>query len=361
MAYAAFQILTADELNASFAAEVAARVSGITAAISTETAARIAADALALPLTGGTINANTTTEAPAYTSGNTSDLVVLNSQHDLAAMWALLDGGTQHDGVSGIARIQAGTSVTQVNAVAGYVDNNRNNVSGGTGVGVALGGFTNARVDGAQNWWIDGIMAETRPNTSPGIPNDALMQGEVDFKPIWANTQVAGLILTLDTAIQPANADAYLVGRFGTGGKWITGFRTYDAAAFTALNVGSSMPTGTPNANSQVVLFTATDSGGANVYATLAVEGSGTAFVVSETTGRQIDFDLGRGNYNALPGFGYYVNGSQIMSDRRHGWAAPTGTVSRATFDQSTVTLPQLAQALAALLQDLIAHGAIGP
>ncbi|NOS92094.1 MAG: hypothetical protein HOP30_09245 [Cyclobacteriaceae bacterium] len=35
------------------------------------------------------------------------------------------------------------------------------------------------------------------------------------------------------------------------------------------------------------------------------------------------------------------------------GWATPTGTLDRTTFDQSTVTLPQLAQRVAALINDL--------
>lgn len=38
-------------------------------------------------------------------------------------------------------------------------------------------------------------------------------------------------------------------------------------------------------------------------------------------------------------------------------WAMPTGTVSRATFAVSTVTLPQLAARVAALEQDLAATG----
>lgn len=35
------------------------------------------------------------------------------------------------------------------------------------------------------------------------------------------------------------------------------------------------------------------------------------------------------------------------------GWSLPTGAVSRAAFDESTVTLPQLAQRVAALITDL--------
>lgn len=34
-------------------------------------------------------------------------------------------------------------------------------------------------------------------------------------------------------------------------------------------------------------------------------------------------------------------------------WGTPTGTLTRTTFDTATVTLPQLAQRVAALIQDL--------
>lgn len=54
------------------------------------------------------------------------------------------------------------------------------------------------------------------------------------------------------------------------------------------------------------------------------------------------------------------INNQTVVNARQTGWSAPTGTVSRATFDQSTVTLAQLAQRLAALITDLTTHGLIG-
>lgn len=57
---------------------------------------------------------------------------------------------------------------------------------------------------------------------------------------------------------------------------------------------------------------------------------------------------------------GLQVHTVKVVGDRQTGWAAPTGTLSRATFDQSTVTLPLLAQRVAALITDLTTHGLIG-
>jgi hypothetical protein len=54
------------------------------------------------------------------------------------------------------------------------------------------------------------------------------------------------------------------------------------------------------------------------------------------------------------------LGGNQVVTDRIHGWTSPTGTVSRATFATGTATTSQLAQALAALIEDLTTHGLIG-
>jgi hypothetical protein len=50
----------------------------------------------------------------------------------------------------------------------------------------------------------------------------------------------------------------------------------------------------------------------------------------------------------------------KILTSRRTGWTAATGTKTRTTFDTATVTLPQLAEHVAAVLDDLITHGLIG-
>lgn len=54
------------------------------------------------------------------------------------------------------------------------------------------------------------------------------------------------------------------------------------------------------------------------------------------------------------------VNGTQVVSTRKTGWAAATGTATRSTFATSTVTLPLLAERVKALIDDLISHGLIG-
>jgi hypothetical protein len=59
----------------------------------------------------------------------------------------------------------------------------------------------------------------------------------------------------------------------------------------------------------------------------------------------------------------YFSGANQVVSARKTGWATPTGTATRTTFDTSTVTTSQLAERVKALIDDLHAtagHGLIG-
>lgn len=65
--------------------------------------------------------------------------------------------------------------------------------------------------------------------------------------------------------------------------------------------------------------------------------------------------------FNVAPtSIGYKVSGTQVVGARRTGWSAPTGTATRTSFATSTVTLPDLAERVKAIIDDLTAHGLIG-
>jgi len=53
--------------------------------------------------------------------------------------------------------------------------------------------------------------------------------------------------------------------------------------------------------------------------------------------------------------------GAQLLGGRKTGWSPAAGVATRTTFDTTTVTAPELAERLKALIDDLIAHGLIGP
>lgn len=59
----------------------------------------------------------------------------------------------------------------------------------------------------------------------------------------------------------------------------------------------------------------------------------------------------------------YKVGSNQVIAARKTGWATATGTATRTTFDTATVTLPELAERVKAMIDDLHAtagHGLIG-
>lgn len=93
-----------------------------------------------------------------------------------------------------------------------------------------------------------------------------------------------------------------------------------------------------------------TYSGGTMLYEPLL------AFTMTATPA---DLDLSNAG-NATKVTALKVASNQVVTARQTGWAAPTGTLSRGSFDQSTVTLPQLAQRVAALITDLTTHGLVG-
>ena len=71
----------------------------------------------------------------------------------------------------------------------------------------------------------------------------------------------------------------------------------------------------------------------------------------------------GLGNIDAsgrVTASSFSVGNNQVVSDRKTGWTTPTGTATRTTFATSTVTLPQLAERVKALIDDLTTHGLIG-
>lgn len=71
---------------------------------------------------------------------------------------------------------------------------------------------------------------------------------------------------------------------------------------------------------------------------------------------------LSAGNLNLATG-DIQIGGTRVVGARKAGWSVATGTATRTTFDTATVTLPQLAERVKAIVDDLHAtagHGMFG-
>lgn len=150
--------------------------------------------------------------------------------------------------------------------------------------------------------------------------------------------------LGLDTmATQAASAVAITGGSaLGMGGVQITGA--------TAPTSGSGLEI---QGGAAAVMAAYNRTGGA--YISLNVDASVMNFRPSGSTRLSVSssgIDVPTGTIS--------VAGTQAITTRRTGWAAATGTATRTTFDTATVTLPQLAERVKALTDDLTTHGLIG-
>ncbi len=112
-----------------------------------------------------------------------------------------------------------------------------------------------------------------------------------------------------------------------------------------------------PLANSGQNVKFALQTGGVDNILLRYTNGSAGAFTM--TVGDTSTAALVASNF--LNDNGVNVNGVNVVRARATGWGAPTGTATRTTFATGSVTLPQLAERLKALIDDLTTHGLIGP
>lgn len=308
------------------------------------------------------VNPRVTLSAPTYTTGNTAEVRVGDSNVSLPNLWALLYGSAghaTHDGTASVTSSIVGTTALQVNGLAGYCDNyNSNNVSSGVGVCVGVAPLVINRVDGAESWWLAAIAADAGSSGGTG----RLIQGEVDFKPLFSNTAVNGLIFTMDSPVSLTTADALIVGSTSTTHRWNNAFRTYPGATANAFYAGQTQPPGAISANSTPIVMEASDGLGTSHLGRLIIEGSASSLVVDRDDGAVMNITLPNGSVNLTAGKTYNVNGAQVVTQRQVITAPTYSTITpnSGAFNYDTATLDQLKSRVLALEIALRTHGLIG-
>lgn len=92
-----------------------------------------------------------------------------------------------------------------------------------------------------------------------------------------------------------------------------------------------------------------------DVRAGLSLSVGTAAGVLTEAARFGTDLSLNLPNASSI----LKVNGTQVVSTRKTGWTAMTGTATRTGYATSTATLANVAEALKALTDDLRSHGLI--
>jgi hypothetical protein len=116
----------------------------------------------------------------------------------------------------------------------------------------------------------------------------------------------------------------------------------FDCATSTVISGALRMPIGVP------ILFDTSGAGGSTINRLL-----------SSTNG--LDHQFNGSLTNRLLGTGgLQVGAVQVIGPRINGYGTPTGGSHQASFAAGSITLPNLAAAVAQLIIDLETHGMIG-
>jgi hypothetical protein len=227
---------------------------------------------------------------------------------------AMYPGVTSFDAVQGVASLPAGSTVTQVNGVAGYV-RGLTGASAGARNSVALFGAGTAEVNNAAVWGTNTLLQDAATRTVGTGTGRILVGHEGDFNVMNPATEVHGFTVGGNSLATPAIANGYTSNPLGTGIPWVTSFLSMDGAAETGVNMGALATSGT-SVNSQKLQFSYFDIG--SVKQTMVLQAQGGYLVLDAGGGGKNFVARGSGQFdNGVTigtGTAYQINGTTVLS-----------------------------------------------
>jgi hypothetical protein len=221
-----------------------------------------------------------------------------------------------------------------------------------------IGGSTGSQAERMRIDASGSVLIGSTSSRAIGVPNPQTLQVEASLGVgIVANRNDAvGGILSLGKSRATTAGGTTIVQDNDTYGE----IRFAGANGSNLQNYGASIGAfvdGTPGASDMPgrLVFYTTPDGSVNPQERLRITNAGLIGINNNSPAFRLDVT---GDINCSEAYG--VDGVQVVSNRRTGWTAATGTATRTTFATSTVTLPQLAERVKALIDDLSAHGLIG-
>ena len=267
---------------------------------------------------------------------------------------AIYPSVSNFDVVSSVLNITSGSTMIHAAATSGYVK-----VDSTVTNGVALFGTGMATVNSSNVWGINTLLQDSATRAVSAATGIGLYN-EFDFNVMSPNTSVIGLSVGGNSLSQPTSAIGYNVAPLGTGIKWTHSFYSQDAATDPstgwAILIGAGSASGT-NINSQRLGLMWFDSGSTRQATVLQMD---SGYFTIKSTGTLAGVQFQNASLFLDAGKSVTIGGNGVVGSRKTGWTAATGTPTRTTFATSTVTLPQLAEHVKALIDDLISHGLIG-
>lgn len=161
---------------------------------------------------------------------------------------------------------------------------------------------------------------------------NALLNGSQHFEAVWIKHASAARLALFDTVgttgwtieAQPAASNVFVIGQYTSN--------VYQGSRLTISNTGLVTVTGALTV-SGVFTASAAAATGALTSASVAATGALTVGTTATITGT--------------------LTANKLRTATRPTYGAPTGTATRTTFATTTVTLPQLAERVKAIIDDL--------
>lgn len=167
---------------------------------------------------------------------------------------------SNYDGLRGSAVALSGTTVTNVNGVAGYVF--ADVASAGTSKNaVALFGSASSAVNGAATWGVNTISTDNNAQASSAFTGNILQGYEADFNVTSTSTDIFGITVEGASIVQPAAANGFTAGCLALSGAscapstavWTTAFLTTNGCCSNSLAAGALNSDG--SGTSQPMIF----------------------------------------------------------------------------------------------------------
>lgn len=198
----------------------------------------------------------------ALTAASGRLIVLMNGSTSAATMLFDLTANASYfnaDAIQGAATNISGSTVANVNGIAGYVLN-QNATVGSNSVAVYGGGIS--AVNGSSTW---GLNTNLTDNTSQVVSagTGRNLNNELDFNVTSPNTNVNGLILQGASVSQPALANGFVVSNLKAGSftvPWSNAFFSANGASSTAFLVGTFGNPANANAQSQPLALVSTNA-----------------------------------------------------------------------------------------------------
>lgn len=293
-------------------------------------------------------------QAMTYGAGERYVQSFRNSATSANAIYNAIFPGIHHyDALQGVTQIVAGSTIEHATGIAGYVKSDDAAITNG----VAVFGCGMATVNSAAVWGLNTLLQDSATR-AVGSLTGVFLVNELDFNVMCPGTTVIGMSLGGNSLSTPTDGTGFVVNPLGTGIKWTTAFFSQDGAANNGLAIGAASTSGS-NIDSQFVLLNYFTAGSVKQNVRIRVTGGG--YLEFNGSIAPLGYLFKSSDIFLDTGRGVRINGNVIITDRKTGYTAFTGTVNRGTsYATGSVTLVQLAERVAALQADLTSHGLIG-